>query len=327
MSPAHNETQSDDITLKYSLGAQKNKRMKQQFGKAKLFEVRRLVRRIRQFENKKGTAEQLQKNKRKVSRMEEQLQITKDARLDAVIAYVDERSGSQDGVSKQNINAREIVFEKLASALELNKELLPTDETAATDSKNDNQRNISQTKQAQEKTKSPFSAAHGRDKDHKRKRRMKVTGGSSDEVLQRSSESVFVSSMKELSNVVGNKKPREESEPLDFSDSESEKTMKKLVKSKKQKSFKVIKKNRTGQRSRQKMWEQMYGMKAKHRMKNRESNPSNSKFGSDKLSKKLKQKQEEKTTDQTLLHPSWEAKKNKKESIVEFAGKKITFDF
>jgi len=75
------------------------------------------------------------------------------------------------------------------------------------------------------------------------------------------------------------------------------------------------KKNRMGQRERQKLWEKNYGKNANHLKKAREM--------------KLKEKKKDK--DSKLpenLHPSWEAKRLMKEKskIVEFSGKKITFD-
>jgi len=73
------------------------------------------------------------------------------------------------------------------------------------------------------------------------------------------------------------------------------------------------KKNRMGQRERQKLWEKNYGKNANHLKKAREL--------------KLKEKKKEKRNKLENLHPSWEAKRLMKEKskIVEFTGKKITF--
>lgn len=74
------------------------------------------------------------------------------------------------------------------------------------------------------------------------------------------------------------------------------------------------KKNRMGQRERQKLWEKNYGKNANHLKKAREL--------------KLKEKKKEKSNKlPENLHPSWEAKRLMKEKskIVEFKGKKITF--
>ncbi|ORX48365.1 hypothetical protein BCR36DRAFT_329337 [Piromyces finnis] len=75
------------------------------------------------------------------------------------------------------------------------------------------------------------------------------------------------------------------------------------------------KKNRMGQRERQKLWEKNFGKNANHLKKAREL--------------KLKEKKKEKTSKlPDNLHPSWEAKRLMKEKskIVEFTGKKVTFD-
>ncbi|ORX77534.1 hypothetical protein BCR32DRAFT_270606 [Anaeromyces robustus] len=75
------------------------------------------------------------------------------------------------------------------------------------------------------------------------------------------------------------------------------------------------KKNRMGQRERQKLWEKNYGKNANHLKKAREM--------------KLKEAKKEKNNKlPENLHPSWEAKRllKEKSKIVEFTGKKITFD-
>lgn len=101
-------------------------------------------------------------------------------------------------------------------------------------------------------------------------------------------------------------------------------------------------KNRRGQRARQKIWEKKYGKTAKHVVKQHERDLSErerlkaeyevrkakreqkeidrQRRDAERLEKK--QKMQEKT-----IHPSWEAKLKQQESLkAKFSGKKITFD-
>lgn len=102
-------------------------------------------------------------------------------------------------------------------------------------------------------------------------------------------------------------------------------------------------KNRRGQRARQKIWEKKYGSGAKHVVKQQERAKSDretlrleyearkakreikqrEREERDKLKEEKKKKQQEKT-----IHPSWEAKMKAQESmkLAKFQGKKITFD-
>ena len=56
--------------------------------RAKLFEIQRLVRRIRQLAHKKGTDTQLKKNQRKIERFEKELEFLKDAEVAEIIRKV-----------------------------------------------------------------------------------------------------------------------------------------------------------------------------------------------------------------------------------------------
>ena len=122
------------------------------------------------------------------------------------------------------------------------------------------------------------------------------------------------------------------------------------------------KKNRRGQRARQQIWEQKYGVKAKHLQKQggstsrddwdpkrgavegnarkrgtfgreRRSSPDHTVAGAHSAgsgrSKPVKDVKKIRRDDQGSLHPSWQAAKKakeKKEAPVAFQGKKITFD-
>lgn len=102
-------------------------------------------------------------------------------------------------------------------------------------------------------------------------------------------------------------------------------------------------KNRRGQRARQKIWEKKYGSGAKHVIKEHERSKSErerlrEEYEARKLKREAKQKQFEerkreredknKVQVEKSLHPSWEAKLKAQESLKKatFSGKKITFD-
>lgn len=103
-------------------------------------------------------------------------------------------------------------------------------------------------------------------------------------------------------------------------------------------------KNRRGQRARQKIWEKKYGKNAKHKVKEHERALSDrerlrSEYEVRKAKREEKQRvwkereaekeakrkiQEEKAQ---KLHPSWEAKLKQQQSLkAKFSGKKVTFD-
>lgn len=62
--------------------------LKREIKRAKLFEVQRLVRRMRQLGNKKGTEAQLKKNRRKIERFEKELEFLKDTTVAEIIRRV-----------------------------------------------------------------------------------------------------------------------------------------------------------------------------------------------------------------------------------------------
>ncbi|WPK23154.1 hypothetical protein PUMCH_000381 [Australozyma saopauloensis] len=103
----------------------------------------------------------------------------------------------------------------------------------------------------------------------------------------------------------------------------------------------TVRKNRRGQRARQKIWEQKYGQKANHvqQENNRiasEREKKQQEFEERQRKRDLKAKMAADLPDGSAaklaatnkLHPSWEARKlaEQKQKDVKFTGKKITFD-
>ncbi|KAK8440129.1 hypothetical protein CA7LBN_003086 [Candidozyma auris] len=111
----------------------------------------------------------------------------------------------------------------------------------------------------------------------------------------------------------------------------------------------TTRKNRRGQRARQKIWEQKYGSKAKHVQKEKQrilserqqkqlefEERQRKREMKAKLAREAAQENSKPPEDQTKkpsaaaqkMHPSWEAKKLAEEKMksVKFTGKKITFD-
>lgn len=96
-------------------------------------------------------------------------------------------------------------------------------------------------------------------------------------------------------------------------------------------------KNRRGQRARQKIWEQKYGRRAKHIVKQKQENYEKQKAKQERQERreqkrlkmeedrKQQQQQKAKEFDSKPLHPSWQAKK-KVSAPVKFEGKKMKFD-
>ena len=70
--------------------------LKNEIKRVKLFEVQRLVRRIRQLANKKGTEAQIKKNQRKVERFEKELEFLKDAEVDEIAVRINRIENEPD---------------------------------------------------------------------------------------------------------------------------------------------------------------------------------------------------------------------------------------
>lgn len=97
----------------------------------------------------------------------------------------------------------------------------------------------------------------------------------------------------------------------------------------------TVRKNRRGQRARQKIWEQKYGGKANHVVKEHqrvasEREQKQLEFEERQRKRELKAKlaAESGAASSDRMHPSWEAKKKAQEKLkdVKFLGKKIVFD-
>lgn len=72
--------------------------LKREIKRAKLFEVQRLVRRLRQLVNKKGSETQIKKNQRKVERFEKELEFLKDVGVDEIARRIASKNG-EDGLN------------------------------------------------------------------------------------------------------------------------------------------------------------------------------------------------------------------------------------
>jgi hypothetical protein len=105
----------------------------------------------------------------------------------------------------------------------------------------------------------------------------------------------------------------------------------------------TTRKNRRGQRARQKIWEKKYGKGAKHVVKEQQRDKSERErlrleYEARKIKREEKEREREqreqereekkKKQQEKTLHPSWEAKIKAQESLkkAKFQGKKITFD-
>ncbi|EEQ38925.1 hypothetical protein CLUG_03051 [Clavispora lusitaniae ATCC 42720] len=100
----------------------------------------------------------------------------------------------------------------------------------------------------------------------------------------------------------------------------------------------TVRKNRRGQRARQKIWEMKYGNKAAHLQKEQQRIASEREQRQKEFEERQRKREEkanmakekgEKTNAPSAqkMHPSWEAKKKEEERLnAKFQGKKITFD-
>ena len=83
---------SEEVTMKEIGG------LKREIKRAKLFEVQRLVRRLRQLANKKGSETQIKKNQRKVERFEKEMEFLKDVGVDEIARRIASKNG-EDGLN------------------------------------------------------------------------------------------------------------------------------------------------------------------------------------------------------------------------------------
>lgn len=314
----------------------KNRQLKQAFGKTKLFEIRRLVRSIKRLSAKKGTIEQLEKNKRKVSRLEKHLEVLKDLHVDTFIkaATVKARGGELNSsdifmLEDEDVAIKIIVLEKIISTIGLDniKELESTTKGKEVKVKSSNEKGLKTSGSVSSKIRKK-DILIAEDKEDKilddffsdpvvndcnpedlskrranKKRKLEDEEGS-DEIPRKAFDSAFVGNLK---NGKGKKKVRKDKKGLKEKD-----------------------KNRLGQRERRKQWEKLYGKKANH-LKDETKTEKSSERDQKKRRKQAIQngrKQQVEVKPSSSLHPSWEASrsKRKQESIVEFKGQKITFE-
>ena len=86
--------------------------------RAKLFEIQRLVRRIRQLAHKKGTEAQLKKNQRKIERFEKELEFVKDTEVAEIIRKITNKE------DKDGYKIDEVIEDSAHSDIDLHKRAL-----------------------------------------------------------------------------------------------------------------------------------------------------------------------------------------------------------
>ena len=103
--------------------------LKREVKRAKLFEIQRHVRRIRQLANKKGTEAQLKKNQRKVERFKKELEFLKDTEVTEIVQRITSKEGGEDGhrarvdqeieVSDDNIDLKNRALDRIIQSTKL----------------------------------------------------------------------------------------------------------------------------------------------------------------------------------------------------------------
>lgn len=283
--------------------------LKREFKKAKLFEVRRVVRRIRQLRNKKGTSTEVEKNHRKASRFEKELEFMKEAEVAEILIQISGSDNKDELVGREDRELRNRALQRIVSSVPIQRFL----------NKKDSSESNKELKKARiTPNKSPRLTRDTEERDEG----LDSVSFEAPESKPKNLASVFVTSMSSASissDQQVNAKARKKGKLKE--------------KGKKSKEKNKVK-NRMGQRGRQKVWENLYGREAKHlkKQKLQESSleteviPTSNKF----LKKKSKQKlpPNAKQSVDEKLHPSWQAMKKRKleQSIkVEFKGQKIKF--
>lgn len=100
--------------------------LKREVKRAKLFEIQRHVRRIRQLANKKGTEAQLKKNQRKIERFEKELEFLKDTEVTEIVRRITNKEGDEDGhqeieISRENIDLQKRALDRIINSTKLKK--------------------------------------------------------------------------------------------------------------------------------------------------------------------------------------------------------------
>ena len=351
--------------------------------RARLFEIQRLVRRIRQLAHKKGTDAQLKKNQRKIERFEKELEFLKDAEMASIIRKVTNKKDKDsreideviEDLTHADIDLRNRALDRIINSTTLQKYLEKLsaseedslvaeqrkgsiDAARATKAlgknvklKTSSAKSIP-TRKSQQKEEYNDEGIRKKQKQQKAKQRKGTMSNNLTSVIN---PNIRPAELKEDENYVilpGSDYSESEFEDADADDissleikpkgldscfvqtmsgleKESLEAKSKQSREKGKVANKKGKKNRKGQRARQKTWEKVHGKSAKHLLKKKMELSSKETGGvkggnAAKTQYSLKRK-----SDNESLHPSWEATKRRRlqETLkVEFKGQRIRFD-
>ncbi|XP_028400338.1 serum response factor-binding protein 1-like isoform X2 [Dendronephthya gigantea] len=301
--------------------------------RAKLFAIQHLTRRVKMLKNKRGTAQQLEKNTRKAARFEDELEHIKELNIDEVIIKIKDKDLD---VSAMDDDIKERAIARLLSSKPIQDYLSKQSQSNNSHKRqkcNNPKECLSQTEldesEITRKTKeiepeeenpnsSPLQSYSASDNDSSLSENEEIT-------LQRTPTSFFVeslSSVKDHNTTKQAKNTRQKKEKTSSSESRiAMKTQKERKKSS----------NRMGQRARQRLWKEQYGKKANHFKSNdKNTNPKQDRKKAERKTSTKGNKRKDNSVDETLNHPSWEASKRRKMqqniSKTKFQGQKITFD-
>lgn len=351
--------------------------------RARLFEIQRLVRRIRQLAHKKGTDAQLKKNQRKIERFEKELEFLKDAEMASIIRKITNKKDKDsreideviEDLTHADIDLRNRALDRIINSTTLQKYLEKLsaseedslvaeqrkgsiDAARATKAlgknvklKTSSAKSIP-TRKSQQKEEYNDEGIRKKQKQQKAKQRKGTMSNNLTSVIN---PNIRPAELKEDENYVilpGSDYSESEFEDADADDissleikpkgldscfvqtmsgleKESLEAKSKQSREKGKVANKKGKKNRKGQRARQKTWEKVHGKSAKHLLKKKMELSSKETGGvkggnAAKTQYSLKRK-----SDNESLHPSWEATKRRRlqETLkVEFKGQRIRFD-
>lgn len=310
------------------------KALRREVKRAKVFAMQRQIRQMKQLENKKGSDAQIEKNRRRVGRLEQELEFLKDADIEETVRIITEQDGVQRVVNEENahgdMNLKNRALSKIINSKTL-QSFMQKRETRNQDQSKGNPGVKKRKREGRKKIETKMThdnigvdeqkLKHKADDEglkkikEKRKpigkklRMMTRENGAAESDLK-NVESCFVRSMSRLKEgrtaKFRNKWGRNKGKIYQNRES----------------------KNRKGQRQRQKMWEEIYGSNAKHLRKKTGQTKSQGHTESMKWESKIKTENGPKGTLKPL-HPSWEAMKKKRlqETVnLEFKGQKIRFD-
>ena len=357
--------------------------------RARLFEIQRLVRRIRQLAHKKGTDAQLKKNQRKIERFEKELEFLKDAEMASIIRKITNKKDKDsreideviEDLTHADIDLRNRALDRIINSTTLQKYLeklsASEEDSLVAEQRKGSIDAARATKALRKNVKLKTSSAKsiptrksrqkeeyddegsidtGIRKKQKQQKGKQRKGTMSNGLTSVINPDIKPAKLKEDENYVilhgsdcGESDFEEDADADDISSLEIKpkglescfvQTMSGLEKeSLEEKSKqgrekgKVVnkkgKKNRKGQRARQKTWEKVHGKSAKHLLK-KKMELSSKETGRAKGRNAAKtQHSLKRKSDNESLHPSWEATKRRRlqETLkVEFKGQRIRFD-